>query len=308
MAWVETTDYRHPAGWLEPARADERARENCRQLEEGQILFLNGIPFDLPREDRQVLLGLRQTGSRLHKNISYRPQQDILKGIADDGAVDDEVLHRIMRNYSQGVTQFLTRFLAPYAGRWIMDFASFRPIQEQGRDLPLHKRNDLLHVDAFPTRPTHGGRILRVFTNLNPSETRVWRTAVRFPELARQYAMDAGLGRVAGGASSPLRAVSKGLQRAARVPGADRSPYDEFMLRFHDWLKENREFQERADNARVEFPPLTTWLVFTDGVPHAALSGQYALEQTYIIPPDALVAPEQAPIRVLEQLCGRTLA
>jgi hypothetical protein len=48
--------------------------------------------------------------------------------------------------------------------------------------------------------------------------------------------------------------------------------------------------------------------VFTDGVPHAALSGQFALEQTFIIPPDALVTPDAAPIRVLEKLCARALA
>jgi hypothetical protein len=38
------------------------------------------------------------------------------------------------------------------------------------------------------------------------------------------------------------------------------------------------------------------------------LSGQFALEQTFIIPPDALVAPQVAPIRVLENLCDRKLA
>jgi len=62
-----------------------------------------------------------------------------------------------------------------------LDFASFRPLEEQGRDLSLHKRNDLLHVDAFPSRPTHGGRILRVFANINPSVGRVWNVGEPFP-------------------------------------------------------------------------------------------------------------------------------
>ena len=55
-------------------------------------------------------------------------------------------------------------------------------------------------------------------------------------------------------------------------------------------------------------PPMATWMAFTDGVPHAALAGQFALEQTFIIPPQVLVAPEVAPIRVLEKLCGKALA
>ena len=89
---------------------------------------------------------------------------------------------------------------------------------------------------------------------------------------------------------------------------ADRSAYDEFMLHFHDYLKENTEFQQSRDKERIEFPPLATWLVFTDGVPHAALSGQYAMEQTFIVPAGALVSREDAPIAVLERICGRKMA
>src|ERR1051325_7627570 len=82
-------------------------------------------------------------------------------------------------------------------------FAGFRALEEQGRELPLHKRNDLLHVDAFPTRPTHGGRILRVFTNLHHSKMRVWNVGEAFPELASRLAANAGLEKFAtnGGSS-----------------------------------------------------------------------------------------------------------
>jgi hypothetical protein len=81
------------------------------------------------------------------------------------------------------------------------------------------------------------------------------------------------------------------------------------MLHFHDWLKENTEFQQAKEGKeRVAFPPMATWLVFTDGVPHAALSGQFAMEQTFIIPVEALVAPEVSPIRVLEGLSGKQMS
>ena len=52
---------------------------------------------------------------------------------------------------------------------------------------------------------------------------------------------------------------------------------------------------------------MATWVVFTDSVAHAALSGQYAVEQTFLIPPKALVAPEAAPFRILEGIAGRPL-
>src|SRR5258705_1961513 len=98
-----------------------------------------------------------------------------------------------MRGFSREATAFVSGLLAPYAGRMKLDFASFRPLEEQGRDLPLKKRNDLLHVDAFPTRPTRGGRILRVFTNINPVESRRWLTGEPFHQLAPRIADKAGL-------------------------------------------------------------------------------------------------------------------
>src|SRR6185437_1651141 len=146
--------------------AQHQSRWYCEQLEHGKVLSFSKAPFPFPEENALFLLSQKQTGSRFHKNISYRPASDVLKG-ADPGA-DRERLHTIVRNFSRDVTQFISRFLAPYAGKLKLDFASFRPLEEQGRDLPLHKRNDLLHVDAFPTRPTHGARILRVFLNINP--------------------------------------------------------------------------------------------------------------------------------------------
>ena len=78
---------------------------------------------------------------------------------------------------------------------WSLDYASYRPEEEQSRDLSLHKRNDLLHVDAFPSRPTRGGRILRCFTNINPTRTRNWLTTDRFPALAEKFARDRRPGR-----------------------------------------------------------------------------------------------------------------
>jgi 3-deoxy-D-manno-oct-2-ulosonic acid (Kdo) hydroxylase len=188
---------------------------------------------------------------------------------------------------------------------------SLRPLEEKGRDLPLHKRNDLLHVDAFPSRPTRGDRILRVFTNINPSAARVWRTGEPFHLLAPRYAPQAGLSRFAQRRRSPLHAAERGFRAALHATGLpvpDRSVYDEFMLHFHDWLKENTEYQEKSVKAAEEFPPNSTWMVFTDGVPHAVLSGQFALEQTYMITRQALVEPEAAPISVLEKMCGVGLA
>lgn len=302
--WVLVEDYKLPAGWMGSQQKRARARAYCELLESGQILFFRELPFELPAADREFLVSQQWSELRLHKNVSYRPGEDILRGVSGD-TVTVQRVHSILRSYSAQVLKFAADFLAPYAGKWMVDFSSFRPFEEEGRELPLHKRNDLLHVDAFPSRPTRGGRILRVFTNLNPLKGRVWNTTDGFDALARQYAGDAGLQRIAERPSFS-RAVHGWAQRLG-LRGAGRTPYDLFMLGFHDYLKENSDFQRNCPKVQLEFPPLATWLVFTDGVAHAVMSGRYAIEQTLIVPPDALVSPEHAPYRILEKIAGRAL-
>ena len=288
------------------ANSADRARWLCEQLESGHILFFPESPFRLPPEDREFLLGLRQTSAGFHKNIAYRPLEDRLTGLdKKEPAERARRLRAILRRFSDDVTECLTELLPAYAGNWRRDLASFRPREEHGRQLRLRARNDLLHTDAFPTRPTGGDRILRVFTNLNPSEPRVWHTSETFEALAHRFARTAGLPRPA--RSGPATRLVVGLAQCLGIPAANRSSYDQFMLRFHNFLKENREFQETCTKQRWEFPPGSAWIVFTDMVSHAVLSGQFALEQTYIVPRAAMSLPRKAPIEILEEICGYPL-
>ena len=284
----------------------ERGRWCCEQLERGNILFFPLTPFSFPEEERTFLLAQRQSGAAYHKNIAYRPEEDRLTGLAARESGNGEKLRSVLRAYSERVTAFLTELLAPYAGRFRRDFASFRPLEERGRQLRLRARNDLLHTDAFPTRPTNGDRILRFFTNLNPTEPRVWVTSETFERLAQRYAQAGGL--------DPRRVATKRspagwLSRLGRALGlaADRSAYDRFMLRFHNFLKENQPFQQNCPKNRWEFPPGSSWMVYTDMVSHAVLAGRFALEQTFIVPREAMVLPGMAPVAILEKICGQPL-
>jgi len=304
LHWIAVEDYKLPGGWTHPEQRAARSRTWCELLERGQILFFRDLPFELPAADRDFLVAQQWAELRMHKNVSYRPGEDVLRGVSGDPATVERV-HSILRNYSTHLIDFLKSFLMPYAGKWTVDFSSFRPFEEERRGLPLHKRNDLLHVDAFPSRPTRGGRILRVFTNLNPSKPRVWSTTDSFEVLAKRLARDAGLDRIAEDSWVSRTVHDLGGKLGFRAAG--RTPYDMFMLGFHDYLKENVDFQKNCPKNLLEFPPLSTWLVFTDGVAHAAMSGQYALEQTLLVPPKALVAPDFAPYRILENIAGRPL-
>ena len=298
--WIDVPDY-SACGWNLATSARARALEYCRYLEEGEILFFRWPPFSLPTDDYTFLVSQQHAGSLLRKNISYRPAADRLRGYHASSA-DQQRMQQVLGSCSAEITSFVSRFLMPYADRLSRDYASFRPVEEQGRHLPRHKRNDLLHIDAFPSRPTRGGRILRVFTNIHPFRKRVWDVGGPFRELAERYAEKTGT-RLAG----LLTKLVRGL-RAAGLPLAERSPYDRVMLRLHNLLKEDRAYQAQTNPRRVEFPPMSTWLVFTDGLPHAVVSGQFAIEQTFVIPIAALVSPQSSPLRILECIARRPLA
>jgi hypothetical protein len=288
----------------------ERIRAWCADLEAGGVLYFPETPLPIPADDLEILLGQQQTESKLHKNIAYKPRTDELTGLDEKTSPAQTVhqVHDVMRRYSQTVERFLTRFLAPYRQRWVLDYASFRPLEEKGRDLSLRHRNDLLHTDAFPTRPTRGWRILRFFHNIHPTRTRDWVVGEPFPRVVGSFAPDK--------LAIPHRdsiftrggkklATATGL--ANLVPQWKRTAYDKFMMQLHNAMKESADFQQTCVREHVEFAPGSSWMVYTETVPHAVLAGQYALEQTFLVDPAAMVTPESSPVAVLEKMAGARL-
>jgi len=288
-------------------RDDPSYREQlCRKLEEGNILLLDPTPFAPNAEDGAFLREQKQTASASHKNIAYKPHLDKVTGVNKDSADRAERTRQIISEYSRGALRVMGEMFPNYARYWKIDYASFRPVEEQGRDLPIRHRNDLMHIDAFPTRPTHGDRILRLFTNIHPTRDRVWGTADAFQAIAETHALPAGLKDVTAWTAAVRRGLmGVGHKIGLKVP--DRSAYDEFMLMFHNYLKADEEFQQTGQKHTAAFPPGASWITFTDQVAHKALSGQYALEQTCIVPFGVMLEPEFAPVSVLERIAGAPL-
>jgi hypothetical protein len=299
LSRLVTVDGPVTANWSEA-----KAREICRELECGHIVFLRQSPIEIPDEDRELLLGRKQSSSAYHKNIAYRPLEDRVTGLDSSESQEAEKLRAILANYSKRSVEFLRTFLAPYAEKWKLEFASFRPIEENGRAARLHARNDLLHFDSFPTRPTNGARILRFFTNINPAQNRVWLTSQTFEAFGPLMVK---AGELTTSLHNPVVRGMQSLARVLRLRGKNSSPYDDLMHRCHNAMKEDASFQQNTPKNRWEFPPNSSWMVYTDCVSHAVLSGQYALEQTLLIPQAALVEPQRSPLKILESLAGRRL-
>ncbi len=271
----------------------------AERLERGEVLYYPTAPFALPQGDDLDFLLEQELGSLAHKNISYNPHNGKVNGFVRSSAEQVERLRDIFARFSKEATAWLTELLPNYSRGWQLDRASFRPQEEATRRLRAKARNDLLHVDAFPGRPSRGNRILRVFANINPREPRIWVTSDPFAKLLKRYGESAGLpGR---NRSRWLENLGQSLLGLFRPHVGRRSEYDLFMLRFHDYLKLNEEFQEKGPKYLHTFPPGCVWVAMTDTCSHAVLRGRYALEHSYFVSPAVLALPEESPPVLLQR-------
>lgn len=279
-------------------------------LERGSIVYFPEAPVPLP--DAQDLEFLRQELPQLLKlkNISYHPEAGSVRGLASDDPAVVERITRILKTTSDNIASFLARAAPRLTDDWTVGTCSFRPIEEQGRNLSAHASNELVHVDAGAYGATHGDRILRFFINVNPEVDRVWASKGNFPDLLRLHGPRANLNYQGAGKNYLDRGALDyawsgfvgGLSKIG-LPTAkvlDSSPYDREMRRFHNYMKDTPEFQQNMDgHEEFRFPPYSAWMVFTDTVSHACLSGQYAFVHTSIVRLANCRLPELAPINVL---------
>jgi hypothetical protein len=281
-------------GWAcgpSPAVAAAAARE----LERGNVLFLPELPFPIDPGESAVF-SPAILGSA--KNASFDPASGRVGGTTLSGAELDR-LCALLARFSDAAAGLVDQLLPRYRGSIARARASFRPAEIAGRSGSWRKDDTRLHVDSFPSSPVQGRRILRLFCNVNPDgRPRTWRIGEAFEPLATRFA-----DRL----SFPLPGTSA-LLKALRITKARRSAYDALMLQLHDRMKADVEYQSCAPQSRVEFPAGTTWMAFTDQVSHAAMAGQHQLEQTFLLPIEAMADPAASPLRVLERITGRRLA
>jgi hypothetical protein len=259
-------------------------------LENGTVVLMERLGFEIEPAERVHFSPSIVTA----KNVSFDPSTGRIGGAARA----DPSLTTMLARFSEAAFSLVDGLLPSYRGRLARARASFRPVEIQGRQTTWRHDDTRLHIDSFPATPVQGRRILRVFTNVNPvGQPRTWRLGEPFEQVASRF--DDRL-RI------PLP-FSLELLRLTGVTKSRRSPYDALMLQLHDRMKADLEYQKQAPQTRIEFPTGSTWMAFTDCVSHAAMAGQYQLEQTFLLPVDAMHEPERSPLRVLERIKGRPL-
>ena len=260
-------------------------------LEGGRVLLFEGLCFTLSDAEQALLTPSILGGA---KNISLDPPA-CLKHVADKGKAAQ--LQMMMGRFACDATSLVSALFPAYANRLERARTSFRPAEIESRRISVLRDDTRLHVDAFPTTPMHGRRILRLFANVNPRAPRVWNVGEPFADMTDN---------LLAGVRLPPRALARLLARTGATKGV-RTPYDDLMLALHNRAKRDDAYRRSAPGTRIDFAAGAVWLCFTDQVMHAVLKGQYALERTFYLSVEAMAHPEQAPLRVLERMTGRTL-
>ena len=285
------------AEWA-PDVGAEGARRLMTELENGQVLFMPGLEF-VPTASEYRFFDAAWMGRQ--QPIRYDPARGLglsaLQG-TPGGQEDLGDLVAMIARFRAGALALVAALFPRYKPWLSATLTSFRPMNEKECRHNWQKDDSLLHVDAWPSRPCRGGRILRVFCNVNPAGVpRTWKLGGSFESTAREFAPRVG---------APLPGTAALFDLVGLTRGR-RSLYDHWMLGMHDAMKRDADYQARASHQVFPFPDGSTWICFPDQVPHAALAGQFLLEQTALLPLKALEHPEHAPLRVLERLFGHAL-
>src|SRR5579863_7612991 len=193
-------------------------------VENGKLIFLPRLPFRLEESERRFLDPSCSDGHA--KNISFDPQTGEVRGASQSGRELNELMAMLLR-YANHSRELIEGLLPHYRGRLQQARASFRPLEVDNRPSSYRKDDRRLHVDAFPSRPNQGRRILRVFSNVNPEQPRVWQVGEPFQDFAVRF-----LPRL-----RPPRPGSAWLLERLGITRGHRSAYDHFMLKLHDGAK-----------------------------------------------------------------------
>ena len=263
-------------------------------LEAGKVLYFPRLAFELQEAERAFLTpAIRDPKSR---NISLDVRGH-LKGAA--AGTDQQLALALMIGRFREQALSLVHSLVPqYRPALRVAPTSYRPMQVETRSQSWRADDRRMHVDAFPSRPNYGERILRVFTNINPEGVpRVWRVGEPFDTVARRFMPRA----------KPYVRWHASMLKALHVTKSLRSEYDHLMLQLHDGMKGDLQYQQDAEQVTMPFAAGSAWVCFSDQASHAVMSGQYMLEQTLHLPPEKQYDPSASPLAILTRLAGHPL-
>lgn len=274
--------------------APSSQNELITDLESGKVLHFTNLEFPVSEIEQQYFTSeIRDKKSR---NISLNISGELKGAIKNNEAESN--LAAMMTRYRTQSHLLVNTILPRYKDHLHLAPTSFRPNQIVTRNQSWRADDKRLHVDAFPSRPNYGERILRVFINVNPNKVpRVWRIGEPFEAIVDRFLAD----------TKPYSAWQAKVLNAFGITKSLRSEYDHLMLQLHDSMKRDLNYQRNCPQLTVEFPTGSVWICFSDQTSHAAMSGQFMMEQTFHLPALNQYNPNTSPLAILRNHIGREL-
>jgi hypothetical protein len=266
-------------------------------LEAGKVLYFpNFGQHGFAPQKEELALFREDIRDPKTRNISLSASGDLKGVVGDDGT---RALMAGMIGRFRAEAEGLLGNLVPRYGEHLRRGAtSFRPAVVQNRVQSWRADDRRMHVDAFPSRPNYGERLLRVFTNVNQEgEPRVWRVGEPFEDVARRFLPKA----------KPYSAWQAKVLNMLHVTKSLRSEYDHLMLQLHDGMKSDLDYQKNAPQVTFGFPPGCAWVCFSDQASHAVMAGQYMMEHTLQLSPMHQYDKDASPLAILTRMQGHAL-
>ena len=284
-----------PFNSFEPNIEAAQQQAYLKHLEHGGVLFLPHCGFKFAKDELRFLSSDWSDGKS--KNIYLRGNERTIKG-AKGNAEELSAMSALIERYSQNATSLVAHLLPSYMPHAKPANTSLRCLEAAGRISSWRKDDRRLHPDAFPSKPTQGERLLRVFTNVNQhNQPRVWNVGEPFADMANRFLPNVPTYR-------PWLAK---LMYKLGITKTLRGEYDHIMLHLHDLGKADVDYQANSPQMRFEFLANSTWVVYSDLVLHAVLSGQHMMEQTFHLPHNYLTYPEASPQNSIERILKRAI-
>lgn len=266
----------------------------AKAIEDGKVIYFENLQFKLSKHEKKLFT---PTIIEPHtRNISLNSDGSIKGAI---GTKEDiKALKAMIERFRNHAKNLIYSAFPEYKPYLKLAPTSFRPLDVVSRNTSWRADDKRLHVDAFPSRPNYGERILRVFINLNPKGVpRVWRIGEPFENIVERY-----IEKI-----KPYSYIYAKLINLLGITKALRSEYDHIMLGLHDAMKSDMQYQKKSPQITMPFKPGAVWICFSDQASHAAMSGQYMMEQTFHLPVAKQYNPKKSPLEILQVKTNKKL-
>jgi hypothetical protein len=266
-------------------------------LEAGKVLYFpNFAEHGFKPQKEELALFREDIRDPKSRNISLDSSGNLKGAVGGDDV--QAMLAGMIGRFRAEAESLLGNLVPRYGEHLRRGAVSFRPSKVETRVQSWRADDRRMHVDAFPSRPNRGERLLRVFTNVNLEGTpRVWRVGEPFEDVARRF-----LPRVKKYVPWQAQALN-----ALGVTKSLRSEYDHLMLQLHDAMKADLDYQKNAPQVSFNFPPGCAWVCFSDQTSHGVMSGQYMMEHTLQLSPMQQYDKDASPLAILTRLQGHAL-